>query len=210
MSTLVHHDPIGFSRFDHQWESADSHWQFGHGLLIIGTPTQAALDQLAADISSAFVASVLHRFSSQVTLKNGKLVYSTGFTEIVGTSTVNLPGTGETPMAVVSNCMVVSIRTGDHYRGGHGRMYLSGLPRAALDSDRTWDAGAVGEIETDIASYLAAVDALTGTDIDSVSVGVIHRFLDKVEKDPHTFSSYTGTKTQRRVCSQRRRLGALL
>lgn len=210
MSTLIRHDPTGFARMNHQFHSIDTSYESGHSLFISGVPTQDSLDLLCAAISDAFVANLLPFFSTEVTYANGQLVLSDGVDEMVGTSTIDEAGAASGHVAPLSACIVASMRTGDHYRGGHGRTYFSGFKADDTGSDRTWLDSLVGDFETGWAAYLADVAALTQDDLIVVFNGVVHRFRANVELNPHTMSPMTGSKVQKRICSQRRRLGRLI
>lgn len=210
MSKALLHDPTGFARMEHEFASVDTAFTVGHSLFISGVPTQDSIDLLTAAISDALVANLLTFFSTEVTYKNGSLVLSDGTSEIVGTSTINAAGSRSGHVAPLSAALVASIRTGDHYRGGHGRSYFAGFAADDTDTDRLWDASLVGSFETGWAAYCDSVASLTQDDLVVVFIGVVHRFRHKAELDPHTMSPLVGTKVQRRICSQRRRLGRLV
>jgi hypothetical protein len=203
-------DPAGFARVSYRHHTVDASWGGGHAILVTGVPTQTDLDQLAADIATSWIGTIVPHLSSAVVFAGCDVHYSDGTDELLGTSTASTAGGGGSNVATLSLAMVLSIKIGVSYRGGHPRMYLGGMPRDALATDQHWSPTDVGTVETDWAAHLAAVNALTETNITSVAPGAIHRYNAGVLLTPPVFRPYVGTKVQQRVCSQRRRLGDLL
>lgn len=203
-------DPLGFGRITHKFTTSDGAWDSGHDVFLTGTPLQADLDQWCADASTAWFDNILGMLSSSCTYVGASLRYSDGTTEMEGTSTVLDNGGASGSGTPLSIAVVLSMKISSFYRGGHPRMYLAGVPESAIGSDKTFGSTFVGDMETGWAAYLDTVAGLTETNITSTAVGVIHRVSGGAPLVPPTFEPFTGSKVQRRICSQRRRLGALL
>jgi len=193
----------------HLFTTGGANARCGHAVFITGTPLQSDLDDLCAQISARWEVNFKLYRSALWTYSNGELKYSDGTAELLGTSTVNAEGdvTGEACPASVA--MVLSTRTADFYRGGHGRIYVPGWPSSSIASVQDFDAGIVAGMESSWADFLSDISGMTTTNITSVAPGVIRRHSGGVPLAPPTFSPYVGTKAQRRVCTQRRRLGRL-
>lgn len=210
MSKALLKDPLGFARLNHQFVTADTSFMTGHSLFISGVPTQDSIDSLCALASDVFEAHLLAHLAQETTYTNAQLILSTGTSEMVGTSTIDHAGLISGKVASLSLAVVASMRTGDHYRGGHGRSYFGGFTDDRTESDRLWNGAFIGDFETSWAAYLAGVAGLSQDALVVEFNGVVHRFSGKVELDPHTISPMVGSKVQRRICSQRRRLGRLI
>lgn len=181
---------------------------FGVDLLITGAQDITSLSGLCADILTATTVGVLPKLSVGIQMRGGKVRYSDGISETFGTGTLEENGgvTGEACPANVA--LVTGGSDGTSYRGGKGRTYWGLIPMDALASSLAWDSGYLGDFESAWAALVTAIDALTPNG-GTCTAGVVHRVVNKLPITP-AFGPYISTHAQRRVCSQRRRLGKLL
>jgi hypothetical protein len=87
-------------------------------------------------------------------------------------------------------------------------MYLPFTGSDQIDSARTFGSTFTAALTTAGASFLTDVNGLAPTGVDTCTLGVVAFFSGGVALAPPVFRPYLGASAQRRVCTQRRRLGA--
>jgi len=180
----------------------------GMWLFITGAPTSPDLVELATDLFGIWRDTFLVHQHADATLVEVECRYFTGSGEILGSafgSQAGLVGGDATPN---NTAQLISWQISASYRGGKPRSYIPGVPQSALGSWSTLTDSQVGALTTDAGSFIGLVDDLTPTDIDSVSVGCMHFFSGGAALDPPTFDPFLSGSAQKRLCTQRRRLGA--
>lgn len=97
-----------------------------------------------------------------------------------------------------------------HYRGGHPRTYLAGLPASAYGSNTTWDVDWRNDAETAARSFHMAVETLGPIGgMETIEHGVVSFVLDGAWRTPPVFRRIqTDAHVDSRIDTQRRRLGA--
>lgn len=105
--------------------------------------------------------------------------------------------------------MVCSVHDGSHYRGGKGRFYVPGQANVSAESVSQWSDDFVSTLNTSLAEFLSAVNALSDAPFSGITLGVWHRWLAGVAISP-TFRPASAITVQPRICTQRRRLGPTL
>lgn len=175
-------------------------------------PTTADLATQAAALIPAFAnPSFLGNLSAQVILTELELGYSFGGgTELVGVADTSEPGLEGGAALPLNAAIVFSLHTGERYRGGKGRMYIPGAPDSAQLSLREWTDDFVGAMATGAATMLSDIAAAAGGPFDSIVPCVRHQFLGGAALDPPVFTPITSISIQRRICTQRRRLGSTI
>ncbi|MGH3555844.1 MAG: hypothetical protein ACRDT5_25280, partial [Mycobacterium sp.] len=166
-----------------------------------------SVEAMAADLATPFVTDVLALLHNDVTLTEIVCETSDGSTVVQGAATVGESGTASGELTSVNNCVVVSHKTGEVYRGGKARTYLSGIPATALDTGTTWGGTYLGAVATGWANFVTTAEALSGDPPEPFVFGVWHKHSGGVPLTPWVFSPFYSLAVQQRVCSQRRRLG---
>jgi hypothetical protein len=173
-----------------------------------GDPTVGDADAVAAGIFAAYAAHVLPYHSTAFSLLSvdAHLFGSSG--EVIGGFAAPTPGlesgTGAQTMAAV----VASWRDGQAYRGGKPRTYLGGIPESARSTTYTWNDTYLNALSGGLADFLNTVNALAPSPITGLKLGCLHRWRAGVALSPPVFAGFTGVRTQKRVCTQRLRLGS--
>jgi hypothetical protein len=174
-------------------------------------PSGAECADAAQSIAALFDApSFLGNLSSSLTHQSTKVTqYDGSGGAVEGIYTSAQPGLIGGDAMPANTAMVVSVHGSAHYRGGKGRMYIPGEVNAAAESVKQWSDDFVGTMNSAVADFLAAVNALTPTGFTTLTVGTWHRWLGGVAIAP-SFDACTGMSIQPRICTQRRRLGSTL
>jgi hypothetical protein len=178
-------------------------------------PTVANLASVATNWQIAFIYNVSgapNGFMSAVSelweITSTNAYDNTGATENVGSSAGPYPG------SVSGNCLPPNCAAGvswsipAHYRGGHPRMYLPGVPETALTTPG----------QPSLAStFRATLAAAAGSFLTKFAEGVVAGIAEELgtvsysrDNEPLAeppFYPYTGGEVHGRLDSQRRRLG---
>lgn len=199
--------PAGTARARIKGVNQETTWEVGYWLLLTGDPDFSDITTLATDIFGAWVDTLLTRQTNQTTTHEVAVEYFTGAGTILASSFADHTGPTSGGGAPASAACVLSWAIVDTYRGGKPRTYLPGVPLTALSTVRVLDDGYVADTRTAAANFLDAVNGFTTANITTCTLGVLHFFSGGLALDPPTFDPYIGVGVQKRVCSQRRRLG---
>jgi hypothetical protein len=101
----------------------------------------------------------------------------------------------------------ISWLTARHYRGGHARTYLPGIPAAASVDGVHWTSTFLGSMGSAALDFRAAVNAASSGLPAPISLVSVTRVIGGVVRVPATFDVITGSRFDDRVDTQRRRLG---
>jgi hypothetical protein len=104
-------------------------------------------------------------------------------------------------------CRVVSWGISSYYRGGHPRTYLCAATYSQLDGVTELDGTTIANNTAAAANYLDDVNALTPTNLPTVTLGTLRRRSGNANLTPPVFYPYFNASCQPRICTQRRRLG---
>lgn len=170
----------------------------------------AELDDLAESVYSAWQGDVLPHQADPLTLTGVKVLYYGPAGEYSGEFNASTSGSaGGTPVPQ-DVATVVSWHIGRTYRGGHPRSYLAGNITSQLQDQRTWNSTYLAAILGAMENFRTAINALTTADFSTITLGTMSRSTGGAPRADTLFEPYTGVSIQERVCSQRRRLGALV
>jgi hypothetical protein len=198
-------DPAGLARLTHNFANGEVAFGCGVDLLCASALGIDDLNAICVAAGILIIEGILPLLSVGIELMDFSLRYSDGTSEIVGTATIE-DGGGAGGAALPANvCIVAGGTDGSVYRGGKGRTYWGLVPESALASARAFSAEYVGDFETAWNDYIIGL----GTTPNVEAAGVTHRIVAGAPITPD-FGPYVSTHVQKRVCSQRRRLGALL
>ena len=85
---------------------------------------------------------------------------------------------------------------------------MSGNTKDHYFDNRSWADGYVSTLNTGAQGFIDAVTAIAIGGIDSIALGTIHFFRDGAALAPPVFDPFIGASAQKRLCTQRRRLGS--
>lgn len=182
-------------------------WSNRFWLEAVGSPSGSDLDDLADAVFTAYEDNLLDWTNTFNHCTSCTAVYYTGTAQLEGFHSGDEVGLASGSLYPVSAAVVVSWHIPEHYRGGKPRTYLPGAIVTDAGTASSWADDFVASRNTDAASFLADMNAITAGGITSVEFGVYRFFSGGVALDPPTFSAFTSGQVQKRVCSQRRRLG---
>lgn len=175
---------------------------------VAGSLTQGEVDAIAAGVRGAWLNNFIPLCSSAMTLGN---VVATDITDqfgLVGTSSGNNAGAIATgTMMPPSVAIGISWTQAQHYRGGHPRSYIPGLNSGQLNASGSNLLSAAQQ-----ANFLAGALAFR-TAVNAIAIGtaarlvLVRRIANKVVLVNPIVSNITGATVDRRVDTQRRRLG---
>jgi hypothetical protein len=125
---------------------------------------------------------------------------------IPGLATNSLAGTRTGSASPASSCALISWHTDyDHYRGGHGRTYLPGVPisdTTALTITSTYQALVLGHAT----AWRTAINAYAGAPFTALVYSRVSRFRDKQVLDPPVLRAIKSESVRLGLATQRRRL----
>lgn len=203
--------PVGTARV------AISGTLFGHAFVTVfyveltggGAITQADVLTLAADIGAAWQTNILPYLTTDVTVTevDVRFIPSAG-SEIRAINTRSDAGTLAGSVPDASACHVFDHLISDYYRGGHPRWYLPGVEASAVTNGSNVDAVLQANLVSAVASFRAAVNALTTTNISAVVIGTVRFASGNAWLSPPRFVAFVGGKYGKRgrLGSQRRRI----
>jgi hypothetical protein len=113
--------------------------------------------------------------------------------------------TGPTFSAQVA--CVISWHVARRYRGGHPRTYLPPPEQTQIFDTSHWKDTFVSSALGAANSFMGAVNAITTTELTSVTLGQVSYVLNKARRDPPIFERFETVSVDSRIDTQRRRLG---
>lgn len=200
--------PAGTARVRISGHYDETHWAVGYWLLVTGVPLPADLFDLANDVHGAWITRLLGLLSSACVTERVDVEYFTDTGSVAAASVVSNSGSGGGDPAGAQVSCVVSWGLETSYRGGKPRTYLPGIPGDAVFSPRIFTDGFVADVSSGAIGFLDDVNGITTDNISSVSLGVVHFFSAGVALAPPTFEPFLYAIAQKRLCTQRRRLGS--
>lgn len=126
---------------------------------------------------------------------------------VVGTHTGSTAGGVSGDPLPASIAAVISWQSGVYWRGGKPRTYVAGLDISAQGNETELAGGFVTALQTDGDNLIAAMNALTSGNFDSIQFGLVSFVSGGVDRTPPEFFPITGCAVHPRMDSQRRRLG---
>ena len=166
----------------------------------------ADLPTVAAAVANAWKNDLLPILSSNLTMTGVVAQDLSGPTAPGGVSGVTGSGgvTGASDSAQVACAM--SWLIGRHYRGGHPRSYLGGIPTASRASNQQFTATFCNQVISAGTAFNAAI-AATVIRAGALSHVTVHRYKGHAVLVPPVVDPIIGVACTTRVDTQRRRLG---
>jgi hypothetical protein len=179
----------------------------GFWSLVTGVPDGDDLVLLATDIMGHYHDTLLPNQVTSLFLNEVEVTYYSAGFPTSASAFDHLAGSMDGAASLQSSAMLLSWAIISSYRGGKPRTYLPGMDRTDEDSTFTWSDTRVAAVRSDAADFLTAVNGITTPNIDSVTLGCLHFFRAGTALDPPYFDPFIGVDAQKRICTQRRRLG---
>lgn len=199
--------PDGTAHVSWMGVNGDSSWATGAWLLISGTPGGTDRSDLATDLYGTFETNILGHLGTGCTLTECKVEFFESGGSIVAETFATHSGSASDAALPANVAVVLSWQILTTYRGGKPRNYIPGVNIGALISRRLYSDSYVSTMSGAARDWLDDVNALTAGGITAVSMGTVHFFSGGVALSPPWFDPYLGVAAQKRVCTQRRRLG---
>lgn len=124
-------------------------------------PTPANCVTLAGDISSAWAAHLASQVDNHISLNEVDVLDLGSASGASGQDTTSHAGTGGVSALPANVAINVEFNIARRYRGGKPRMYLPGGLSGELQDDAHWTSVFVGQVNTAVAAFFAALNALT-------------------------------------------------
>lgn len=105
----------------------------------------------------------------------------------------------------VACCVTWSISR--HYRGGHPRTYLPGIPGGAQFDVTSFTSSFITQVTTGAQGFRTDINAFTSTGITQARLCAVHRVRNKLVLDTPLVTYIDGASVDSRFDSQRRRVG---
>lgn len=203
--------PTRVVRYTHGGTYAGGPWSCGGWLFLTGSGEieHDTLVNLADGVFGAFSSFFSPRLSSVLIIDRAQVVlYADGGPFEAVTTSAAVPGS-VSGGALPANCACcISWKIGRHYRGGHPRMYLPGLPLSSISGAYTFDSTFLGDIASAATAYHDFLEALTpGDGVTSVEHGAVSFVDDGAWRTPPLFQRINDVRVDSRIDTQRRRLG---
>lgn len=187
-------------------------YEFSNGFWFLvdtsDTPTLTQLSAFAADVGNAWGSDVGTWMSTNAAVLQAKAVfYGAGSDTIDAIADVESDGTQDPPDMPLNVAMCISWPIAAHYKGGHPRSYIGGIPTLAMNDQRTWDSSYRANVVSGANSFLSDANGLSlGT--NNVELGIVSFVDANAWRSPPVFRHFAGTPViDARIDSQRRRLG---
>lgn len=119
-----------------------------------GTPSITELNAFAAAVMTHYASDVLPNLSSDISLKTVVCTDLSSSLGARGEATGSHPGLVGTASVPAGSALVIRLSILRRYRGGKPRVYLAGVPAAALSSDQTWNPAEALVLANDWSSFV--------------------------------------------------------
>src|SRR5690348_6410409 len=174
-----------------------------------GAVTVNDLQTIADGIHTSWGASVAPLVSSDVVMKTVDITYfpSAG-TELRYTGSYSTAGGAAASPQDAGACFVIRWVIGEYYRGGHPRSYIPGVPAGSITNGSDLSATFMTNAAADLNAHRNAINALTSTNITSVTMGTVRYASGGAWLSPPRFVAYTSCAVGKlgKLGSQRRRI----
>lgn len=182
-------------------------------------PQLADLNTWLGTVSSAWNTNMCPKLVAQYSLTQ---LQATDLTSNVGAQAQNTTtrvGTDAVAITPANACLMIKFKITRRYRGGHPRIYLSGIGQTHLANAEQWDSTFSGGVATAFGAFIAAAVLTPPTNLGTmthVSVNYFQGFTNKqfpsgrmhavpVVKATPTFDTVIAYSARQDVASQRRR-----
>lgn len=165
----------------------------------------ADVSDLAHKFRDAFLARLLPWTSNSNHLTSVQAVLYQTSGELMGSWSDDDTGGASGSYQVGAVSVVLSWGTTAFWRGGKPRTYLSGIPDSAIATATTYSSAYIASVQTAAALFLGDVDAITTTNLDTVTLGFLSRVSGGAPRTPGVFFPYNTVFTRSNPGSIRRR-----
>lgn len=175
-----------------------------------GTITESTLHTLADDVYGAYTDAFSPHLSVASTTDLVELLLYAADEDLSANSTPDSVVGGVSGLMLPANVSLgISWPIAAHYRGGHPRTYLCGIPASAMLNSRQWDPDVRAAFASAAGAFHTALEALTpGGGITTVEHGIISFVNAGAWRTPPVFRRIRdGAVVDSRIDTQRRRLG---
>lgn len=175
----------------------------------VGSASLSALEDVTGDILAAYAARFMPLLVTNLTVEGAQGVYwdSTGERQV--DTSIFAVGENETGTALPAQVSAgITWKTAAHYKGGHPRTYLCGLPSDALEDVTRLGSGFQELLENAALGFRSDVNGLSAApSITDVQFGCMSFVVGGAWRTPPLFRPITSAVIDGRVDTQRRRLG---
>lgn len=166
------------------------------------------MNSLALALRNAWNTNLAGLFSTAVTMTQTSLTDLTSNTGLQAVNTTSAAGSFVSTTQMPANvALVISLKIGRRYRGGHPRMYLTGQCQVNTVNNQNWTGTWLTTVGTQTAAWLTAVNALTYASMPTITLVNLSYYTGGVLRGTPAWDNITSIATHTRVDTQRRRLG---
>lgn len=180
-----------------------------HCSYISSLPVPADLNTLAASLAGLWNTRFAPQVDTGTTLTLTDLQDLSSATGAYGSSNIGHAGTGSAGSGNIANSVsaAVSWKISYHYRGGHPRTYLCGVPALAINDPRTLTSTYATALAAAMNGFITDVAALTSPSTGSLTLGMVSYYQHKALRPAGVYFPFSSAVVHPRLDSQRRRLG---
>jgi len=174
------------------------------------TPTPAEFQAYVVDFMGAYATYFPPRLVAgwQTGGATG-LYYGPAGAEVAASATQSAPGALAVPSAPANVAACIGWAVQQHYRGGHPRTYLCGIPNNEFATAKTFSSAFITAVTLAANNFQNLVNSSSRGNMSAVKLGVVSFVLRKEWRSPPVFRDFVvpGAHMDNRVDSMRRRLG---
>lgn len=175
---------------------------------VSATPTRTQMDTLATSLLGTYQADFKSMMNAGITIEQCDVLYQlTADSVVPGISLNPVVGTRAGTALPAMCCGVINWHSNyDHYRGGHGRTYLTGPSATDLTNPSIFTSSYKSSLSSAAGSWLSAVNAYAGAPFTALTLCLLRRISDKQPLDPPVLRPIVGQSVRSVIGTQRRRL----
>ena len=202
--------PAGVAKVVYRGTYEGSVWENVFWCKITGTLVYGTIFTFATDMYGVFETNLLPWMSTHATLEECIVTYYDGAGNPQGSATASHAGGRASTTMTAAAAIVISWKIPASWRGGKPRTYLGGQDVGGLANTNEWLDTYVASVQAAAEAFRVAVNGITLTGVTGVQLGTVSFQHLGAWRTPPVHFSYVATGLQQRVCTQRRRLGALI
>jgi hypothetical protein len=202
-----HPPPAGVARLAFKGNFGTASWLNGYWLAVTGTPGPGDLSNIAGSCYAQFQTHFLGNLHSDVHLKECTVRYYDGVGSSQASVFADHNGGGASTKEAANVAMVISWQPLSSHKGGKPRSYLVGPNPDGIADHTTFTDVYVTGMSNAAADFLSGINGLSHGGISAIALGFLSFFNNYTARNPPVFNAYLGAQAQKRICTQRRRLG---